>query len=170
MFLIERLMEGWALLGVISIIAGLFGVFLPVLPGTPLIFTGALLLDYARGWSLFGLGWLTVMGVLTLISVVADVWLSNMAAKRGGASWLALLVGLVLGMVGLVLLPPFGLVIGSVVGVAGTEWLRERNSGRALQAGGSWVIGWVLGRAFEVVVALVMLAIILYRSGVLIWS
>lgn len=153
-------MDSWTLIAAISILAGVLGLFLPFLPGTPLLFLGALLLDMGSGWNRFGPFWLGVLALLTIVSIGADWWLSNATARRGGASWLSLLVGLLLGLAGIVFFPPFGMIVGSVVGVVGTELLRQRNAGQAARAGGGWLIGWLASLAVEVGIGLVMLVII----------
>jgi uncharacterized protein len=146
------------------VLAGLFGVVLPVLPGTPLIFLGAVVYDIGRGWTIFGWGWLGLLLFLTLLSLVADWWLSTVGARQQGASWRALLAGIVLGIVGLFLLPPFGFVIGSIVGVVGVELLDAGDTRRALRAGRGWIVGWILSLVMEGSIAIMMMAIILWRA------
>ncbi|MGH2544413.1 MAG: DUF456 domain-containing protein [Ardenticatenaceae bacterium] len=146
------------------VLGGVVGVVLPVLPGTPLIFLGALVYDWGAEWSVFGWGWLAVLLLLMLIAEGGDWVLSQIGAKRGGASWLSLLVGAVLGIAGLFLLPGFGLIIGSIIGVVGTELLTSRDARRAMRAGGGWLIGWVLSLLLQGATAVIMLGIILWQA------
>lgn len=152
------------ILAALLVVGGILGIVLPLLPGTPLMFAGALLYDWNHAWSAYGPLWLALLLLLVLLSEGGDWWLSNAGARRGGASWQALLVGALLGLIGLVALPPFGFLIGSVVGVAGTEMLRARDGRRALRAGSGWLAGWLLSMALQGTVALVMLGIILWQS------
>ena len=152
------------ILAALMVLAGLFGVILPVLPGTPLIFGGALLYDYANGWQMLGWGWLAVLGLLMVIALVSDLVLSQATARRGGASWRAIGVGFVLGLIGMVLLPPFGLIIGSIAGVLGTELLLRRATRHAVRASGGWLIGWVAGLILQGTIALVMVVILLWQT------
>lgn len=153
------------ILAALLVLAGFAGVFLPVLPGTPLIFLGAMVYDYAHGWAAFGWGWLAVLLVLVLIAEVGEWLLGNAGAKRGGASWRALLAGAVLGFIGLFLLPPFGLIIGSIAGVVGVELLTSGDQRKAIRAGGGWFVGWVLSLVLQVSIAAVMVGIVLWRGS-----
>ncbi len=157
-------MELVEIAGIALVLAGLAGVVLPVLPGAPLIFLGALLYDWANQWGALGWFWLGVLLVLMLLSEGGEWLLSSASAKRGGASWLSLLVGMVLGTVGLLLLPPFGLVIGSIAGVIGTELLTSGDARRAMRAGGGWLVGWVLSLLLQGTVAMIMVAILLWQA------
>ncbi|MCB0078083.1 MAG: DUF456 domain-containing protein [Anaerolineales bacterium] len=153
------------LIAAILILAGLLGVVLPVLPGVPLILLGAVVLDYAHQWQFFGWPWLTLLAVLTIIALGADFALSQFTARQGGASWRALAVGVVLGLIGMVLMPPFGLLLGSMVGVLGTELLTTHDSRHALRASGGWLMGWIAGLILNGSIALIMVAIILWRTS-----
>lgn len=157
-------MEPLSLLGVLVILIGVLGVVLPVLPGTPLIWLGALLFDWGYEWQVLGWVWLGVLFLLMLLSEVGDWMLSNIGAQRGGASKRALVVGAVLGLIGLLLLPPFGLIIGSIAGVVGTEILLSRDTRRALKAGGGWLVGWVLSLLFRGLIAMAMVGIIWWQA------
>lgn len=152
------------ILAALLILAGLLGLFLPALPGTPLIFAGALVYDLVNDWTVFGWGWLTLLLLLTLLALLGDWWLSNMGARKGGASWQALAVGGVLGLIGLIFLPPFGFLLGSIGGVIGTEILRVRDGRRAVRAGSGWLVGWILSLLLQGAVALAMLGLIIWRT------
>lgn len=145
------------------VLLGLAGVILPVLPGAILIFLGALLYDFAHGWIFLGPLWLGVLLGLALLSEGGDWWLGQVGARKGGASGRALVVGTVAGFLGLILFPPFGFLIGSIGGVAGVELLRARDPGHAARAGGGWFVGWLLSLLLQAVVAVAMVAILLWR-------
>lgn len=157
-------MIGLEVVAALVILAGLAGVILPVLPGTPLIFLGALLYDYANGWAALGWGWLLLLFLLMLVAEGGDQVMGHLGARRGGASWLSLLVGFVLSVIGTFLLPPFGFLLGAIVGVVGMELLTSRDARQALKAGGGWLVGWVLSLLLQASVALVMLGIVLWQA------
>lgn len=157
-------MSGLELVAALVMLAGLAGVIVPVLPGTPLIFLGALLYDYANNWGALGWGWLLLLFLLMLAAVGGDQVLGHMGARRGGASWLSLAVGFVLSLIGTFLLPPIGFLLGAIVGVIGTELLISRDARQALKAGGGWLVGWVLSLLLQASVALVMLGIVLWQA------
>lgn len=153
----------WLTTSILCLVLGVFGVFLPFLPSTPLLLLAALIYDFGHGFAFFGLLWLTVLGLLTAVGVTAEWWLSNVTARRAGASWQALAVGAVAGIVGLLVLSLPGLLLGSVAGVVGTEVLRMRDVRRALRAGGGWFVGWVLALLVEGSIVAIMLGIYVWR-------
>jgi uncharacterized protein YqgC (DUF456 family) len=151
------------LLAVVLVVAGIIGAFLPVLPGSPLIFLGALVYDYGTDWQTFGWGWLGLLFLMMIAVEVAEWWLSNMGAKVGGASWQALLVGAIGGFIGL-FFPPVGFIIGALGGVIGTELLRTRSVFGATKAGGGWFVGWLLSLLLQVAAVVAMTGIFAWRT------
>ncbi|HET8733567.1 MAG TPA: DUF456 domain-containing protein, partial [Anaeromyxobacteraceae bacterium] len=104
-------------LGVVVLVAGVAGVVLPLLPGSLLLFGGALLVAWAGGFQLVGWPTLTVVGLLAIAIWAVDWVAAALGAKATGASrWavvgasLGLLVGMVLGPVGLIAGPAVGAV------------------------------------------------------------
>ncbi|HYN88291.1 MAG TPA: DUF456 domain-containing protein, partial [Ardenticatenaceae bacterium] len=131
--------DPWFSLAGLLIIGGLLGTVLPMLPGTPLIFLGALVYDFGHQWRVFGPLWLGVLLLLALVAVVADWLMGTFGGRKGGASWPALIVGFFAGLVGLFVFSLPGMLLGTVGGVVGTELIRRGDAGQALKAGGGWL-------------------------------
>lgn len=148
----------WIAAGVLIVI-GALGLVLPILPGAPLIFMGALLGAWAEDFMYLGWGSLTVLGVLTALAVAVDFIAGAFGAKRFGASGRAVtgatlgaLVGVFFGIVG-VLVGPF---VGAVVG----ELSVRRNLAAAGRAGVGAALGLALGTAAKLAVAFAMVGVI----------
>ena len=75
----------WIAAGVLMVI-GALGMVLPVLPGAPLLFLGAVLAAWAEEFVYLGFPTLIVLGFLALLAVVVDFVASAFGAKRFGAS------------------------------------------------------------------------------------
>jgi uncharacterized protein YqgC (DUF456 family) len=131
---------------------GLIGVLVPILPDIILIWLGALAYGVLAGWGSMG-GWLfagiTLLGV---IGVLAEVWASSVGARVGGASLWGILGGLALGLIGLIVLPPFGAVIGLLLGTFLVEAWRMRDMGQAARG----TLGMGIGYGMSFVVKLLM--------------
>jgi uncharacterized protein len=147
----------------IIIIVGIAGTVVPVLPGTILIFLGALLYAFVEGFQAVGWPTLVVLGVLTAIATTADLWASTAGAKAGGASGWSLLGGMLGGLVGLVVFTLPGAIIGAVLGVLLVELLRFGDWRRAIKAGGGWAVGWVLSTIIQFAIGIIMAAIFVWQ-------
>jgi uncharacterized protein YqgC (DUF456 family) len=148
----------WVAAGVLIVI-GALGMVLPVLPGAPLIFVGALLAAWAEDFVYLGYGSLIVLGVLAALAVVVDFVASAFGVKRFGASGRAItgatigaLVGIFFGVVG-VLVGPF---VGAVVG----ELSVRRSLAGAGRAGVGAALGLALGTAAKLAIAFAMIGVI----------
>ena len=151
----------WITAGVLIVI-GALGLVLPVLPGSPLMFLGALLAAWAEDFQYLGAWSLITLGVLAALALVVDFVAGAFGVKRFGASGRAVtgatlgaLVGIFFGIVG-VLVGPF---IGAVIG----ELSLRRNLAAASRAGVGAAIGMALGTAAKLAIALAMIGVIVYQ-------
>jgi uncharacterized protein YqgC (DUF456 family) len=148
----------WLAAGVLIAI-GALGVVLPVLPGAPLIFIGALLAAWAEDFEFLGAGSLIALGILAVLAVAVDFIASAFGVKRFGASGRAVtgatlgaIVGLFFGIAG-VLVGPF---IGAVIG----ELSVRRSFAAAGRAGVGAALGLALGTAAKLAIVFAMIGVI----------
>jgi uncharacterized protein YqgC (DUF456 family) len=151
------------IVALIIMLIGLAGIVLPVLPGTVLIFVGALIYAIVEGFQSVGWPTLLVLGLLTLVATGAELWTSSLGAKAGGASGWSLLAGLAGGLVGMVFFSLPGALVGAVLGVLLGELVRVRDWRRALKAGGGWAVGWFLSVVVQLVIGLAMVAVFVWQ-------
>lgn len=124
-------------------LVGLAGVLVPVLPDAWLIWLAALGYGLVAGFD----GWvgaiaMVLLTLLTIAGIVADLALGPAVARQGGASWQAIAASLGLGLVGLLVFPPFGALIGALLGLFAVEYIRRgRDARQALSAVKSYAIG-----------------------------
>jgi len=145
-------------------LVGLVGTILPVLPSIELIWLATL--GYgALGWLLLGsLGswspWL--FGLETVILIIGEVviwWLGNMTARQTGASWPAIALSIVLGIVGMFIIPIIGALIGAMLGVFLVEWYRRKNWREALKATTGVLWGTGLSAGAQIAIGLLMIGV-----------
>jgi uncharacterized protein YqgC (DUF456 family) len=147
----------------VLMLVGLIGTVVPVIPGTILIFVAALVFAVIEGFQIVGWPTLVVLGVLAAVATTADIWVSGVGAKVGGASGWSVLVGLIGGLAGLVLFSLPGAIIGAVLGVLLTEIIRLGDWRQALKAGGGWAVGWALATVVQLGAGLTMVAIFIWQ-------
>ncbi|MEJ7654764.1 MAG: DUF456 family protein [Chloroflexia bacterium] len=110
-------MEGSAfIIGLTIMLCGLVGVFIPLLPGVPLMWLGAVVYSGLTGWDVLTWPWLLLITVVTVVSFVFDYAASAWIASKMGASvWGS--IGVVLGtIVGIIFFGAFGALLGGVGG------------------------------------------------------
>ena len=146
-------------------VVGLVGIVIPVLPGMLLIWLSTLFFVIVSGFDALS-GW--AFAVITLIAFVtgtADFWLSSWGAQRSGASKRSLLLGFIGSIIGTLLLPLIGTIIGYGVGILLSEYQQHRDWRGAWQASLGGVAGWGLATAVQLGGAI--LIIILFAWQVL---
>lgn len=148
------------LLAVLLLVAGLIGLFLPVLPGAPLIFAGLVIAAWAEDFHYAGLWTVVILAILTLLTFAVDFWATIFGAKKFGASKRAVIgaliglgIGIFFGFPGII----FGPFIGAVVG----ELSAQKDLKQATRAGIGATIGLVLGAAIKLALALTMIGVFL---------
>jgi uncharacterized protein YqgC (DUF456 family) len=141
----------------VLVVVGLVGTVMPAIPGALFVFGGLALAAWADGFAHVGAIGLSIIGVLGLLSFVADFVASLVGAKRVGASPLALAGATAGGLIGLFLGLP-GMILGPFVGAVGGELIAR---GKVLQAGkvglGTW-LGLVASAVLKLVLAFMMIA------------
>jgi uncharacterized protein len=151
-------------------LVGLVGVILPVLPGLALVWLG--ILGYALVESFAAIDPLTfvVLTVLAVVGTTADIWMTQLGAKLGGASWRSQILGLAGGLAGAILFfflggvsAGFGALIGSIAGVFVGEYWRYENWNRAFRSGAGWLVGWLTSMIFQFIIGAVMIAIFVWQ-------
>lgn len=155
--------DPWLIVALVLMFVGLVGVILPVVPGIVLVYLAAFLYALVEGFVKIGPITLAVLTVLAVVGVTADIWVSSLGAKVGGASIWALLGGLVLGLVGFIFLSLPGAIVGSVAGVIAVEMWRVGDWEKVLKSSGGWLIGWLLATVVQLSLALIMIAIFLWQ-------
>jgi uncharacterized protein YqgC (DUF456 family) len=150
-------------LALLIMLVGLIGTVLPVLPGSIVIFVAALLYALVEGFQAVGWPTLVVLGLLTVVATTADIWVSGVGARMGGASGWSVVVGLIGGFVGFILFNLPGAIAGAILGVLLTEIIRLGDWKRALKAGGGWIVGWALSTVVQLGIGLVMVAVFVWQ-------
>lgn len=144
-------------------IAGVVGCFVPILPGPPLAWLGALYYGWQTDWAKVSPLVLGLLLVIALVGATADWWMSFLGAKQGGASAWSQVAALFGGLVGFVVFSLPGMLIGSVAAIVAVEWHRLREWKGVLRAGGGYLVGFLLAMVVEVICTLLIIGIFAAR-------
>ncbi len=147
------------------LVIGLFGTFLPVLPGLLISFAGILLYKFGTNTEM-PMMYIWVFGALTLLSIVLSYVIpARTNRKYGGTRWGS--IGSFIGtIIGLIWIPiPFGFLIGMLLGVFVGELLHDVNDKKkALNSVKGAFFGFVYGTGFSFMIGLTMILVTLYYS------
>lgn len=166
------LLEAFAFgIAVAFILIGIAGIVIPILPGILLIWLTVLAYAIVDGFE--AIGWISFI-FITLLAIAAgtaDIWMSSLGAKKGGAARRAMFFGLIGGIVGFFLfgflVPIVGNLVGSIVGYAAGVFLgqyhkyRDWSMARKASLGG--VVGWGLATVIQLAGGLLILIIFIWQ-------
>lgn len=135
-------------ISLIIMLVGLFGLIVPIFPGITVIWLAAL--GYGVVTSFTPLGWVlfAVITVLFIAGVTIDNVLMGANARKEGAAWSSLALGMLAGILGTIFFPPVGGFIAAPLVVLLLEYARQRDFNRALASLRGLAVGW--GSAFVV--------------------
>ena len=151
--------EGLALaIVVILFLCGFAGSFLPVLPGTFIVWLGIFihkiwLGDASVPWTFF---WIAT--ALTLLCHVLDPACAYLGAKKFGATWRGALGAVLGGVAGIIFFNLAGLIIAPIVGAILFELQNNRNLKQAGKAGAGAIVGGLAAFALKLVFTCIMIA------------
>lgn len=144
----------------IGMLAGLFGLVVPILPGTVIMWVSALAYGILGNWSTAGWIIFAIITVLMLVSVVADNLLMGATArKQGGAAWSSIILALIAGIVGTLLLPPIGGLIAAPAVILLLEYRRLGDWDQAFKAFRGLATGFGLSYVVRLGIGVVILGL-----------
>jgi hypothetical protein len=120
---------------------GLLGLIIPILPGLVIIWVAGLVYGLVDGFTWQNGLVFAAMTIIMLIGNLVDNFIMGASARKQGASWIAIAIALVLGVLGSIILPPFGGLAAALIGLFGFEFYRLRDWRKALESTKGMAIG-----------------------------
>jgi uncharacterized protein YqgC (DUF456 family) len=168
MILLDAIAFGVA---VAFMLIGLIGTVVPILPGTLLIWLTALAYAIVDGFQAIDWITFTFITLIALVTGTADLWLSLLGAKTGGAAKRAMFLGVIGGVLGFFLLGAllpvignlFGSIIGYAIGVLLGQYHKFQDWNVALKASFGGVVGWGIATVVQVVGGVLMILIFIWQ-------
>ena len=139
--------------GFLLMILGVAGSLLPVLPGPPLSYLGLLLLHFTTKIN-FSSKFLISWGIITILVSILDYIIPIWGTKFFGGSKYGVW-GSMAGLLAGVCFPPFGVIIGPLIGAFAGEILAG-NKENALKAGFGSFLGFIAGTIVKLLVSIIM--------------
>lgn len=143
------------ILGGICILAGIAGCILPGLPGPPISYAGLIILQLTSKKP-FTTDLLVIYGGLTVLVTVLEYIIPVYGAKKFHGSKFGIYGSAIGLIIGLFIMPPFGIIIGTFIGAFAGELAGGRNIGGALTASIGSLIGFITGTLIKLVLSFAM--------------
>lgn len=140
----------------LSLLVSLIGVLVPILPGVPLAALGAVGAAWIRGFDVVGWGPIAWVIVLAIVAQLLDVAATALGAKVYGARRAGFWGGVLGSLAGLIWFPPFGFLLGALVGAVGAELISGRPLAEAVRAGIGAFAGSVGGVVAKFLITIAM--------------
>jgi uncharacterized protein YqgC (DUF456 family) len=142
-------------IGAIFLIIGFLGSFLPIIPGPPIAFLGLIAVHFTRGHP-YNIWFLVMWAVIVIVLQVLDHVVPGWMTKRTGGSKFGIWGSIAGGIIGGILFPPFGIIIGPFAGAFLGEILAGRPANHALKAAWGSFIGFLLNTGLKIIAVGVM--------------
>jgi len=139
--------------GFLLMILGVAGSLLPVLPGPPLSYLGLLLLHFTTKIN-FSSKFLISWGIITILVSILDYIIPVWGTKFFGGSKYGVW-GSMVGLLAGVFFPPFGIMIGPLIGAIAGEIIAG-NKENALKSGFGSFLGFIAGTIVKLTVSFIM--------------
>lgn len=149
------------LIGLAIMLVGLVGVFLPVVPGVPLMLLGAFAYAWLTDFERLSGGWLALLSLLTVASLLVDVLATAWAARRMGASRRAATGAAVGTLLGVLLFGAYGSLAGGFTGAVAGDLSLNRPTDVAFRSGAGAFIGFLIAIAADLLFGLAILGLYL---------
>lgn len=130
-------------IGIILMILGFIGCFIPVLPGPPLAYISLLLLQIGPEKP-FSVRMMLITGGIVVIVTVLDYIIPALGTKKLGGSRYGV-IGAIVGVVAGLFFPPFGLLILPLVGAMVGELINGASTDKAFKSALGTLAGLVFG-------------------------
>lgn len=145
-------------------IAGIIGVIIPALPGVMLNYIALILLYIERGEIGIQLNTLIMFGLLTISMTFLDYALPLLGAKKFGVSRSGIL-GAAIGMLlGLWFFPPFGFMLGLLLGAFIGELISGQEQSQAFKSGLITFLGGMISIIIKLILAITMMIFFLSHA------
>lgn len=142
----------------VIMLAGLGGMFMPFVPGAPLIILGMVV--YGLFYDFHFLTWYFGIGqcLLTALTYLTDYIATALGVRHYGGTRHAIIGCIAGGIAGLILFGPLGILFGPFLGAMAGELISKRPPAQAARIALGILLGFAGGAIAKVIIGIVMIA------------
>ena len=140
----------------ITMLPGIAGAFLPI-PGLLYMFIVAGIFGFIGHFEILSPLEMGILAVITVLSILNDYFSGILGARYGGASSRSMLFGIIGTIIGVILLPPFGGLLGVFIGIFIAEMIWKKDRVKAIKAASGGLIGSIVGMIVTLILSILFL-------------
>lgn len=154
-------LSGMTLFVVIQLfmLLGLVVLVIPIFPGLVVMWLAALVYGLIAGWEPLGIVLFVIITILMIVGSLIDNLMMGAGARKSGASWLTIGVALGAGILGTLILPPFGGLIAAPLSVLLLEYRRIGDWEKAWASLRGLIAGWGLAYFVRLGIGFLLMAL-----------
>lgn len=157
------------IIGLLLSIVGIVGCLLPLLPGLPLNYIAVLLLHFTSTVK-FSTSFLIAWALIVIFVQVLDYYVPIWGTKKMGGGKKGVWGSSMGVLLGLFILPPWGLIVFPFLGAVAGELLDQKTFAQSIKAGFGSFLGFMAGTFLKISLALVLLFFFLKESFSIIYN
>jgi uncharacterized protein YqgC (DUF456 family) len=145
----------------ILVLAGLAGVFVPLLPGIPLAWAGLFIYAIGTGFERISVVTVVVFSVVMVLILVLDFLAPMLGAKKYRATKWGMLGAFLGSIAGIITLGPAGIILGPILGAFLFELLASKPPSGAFKSALGAALGFIAGALVKLVYLLILAGFII---------
>ncbi len=149
------------IISAILLLPGIVGIFL-LLPGLPYMFVIALIFGFIDKFQHLTTLEIIILTFIAVVSLVIDHLAGLFGARWGGATKTALILGIFGFIIGIIVFPPFGGMIGLFVGVLVGDILKLKEIKHALKSASGSLLGALAGIIINLILGFLFLGLFIW--------
>jgi uncharacterized protein YqgC (DUF456 family) len=144
----------------LTVLAGLFGLVIPIFPGNAVMWIAVLIFGLVNGFGVAGGIIFAIITLLTIAAMLGDNVLMGTKAREKGASWVSIFLALAAGIIFTLVFPPLGGIIAAPLVLFVAEYWRLKDRDKAIEVMRGLLAGW--GWAFVLRFGIGVIVLILW--------
>ncbi|HHP7241234.1 MAG TPA: DUF456 domain-containing protein [Cyclobacteriaceae bacterium] len=142
----------FVILGIVLLLFGIIGCFLPVIPGPPLNYLSIIVLHFTK-YHDFSQKFLIIWGATALLVTVLDYFIPPIITKKYGGSKYGVRGSIIGIFIGILLFPPVGIIIGPIIGAFVGEVMYNQSRNKSFTSAFGSFLGVLIGSLMKLLVS-----------------
>ncbi len=150
-------------ISLLIMLVGLAGIILPIIPSTPLIWSGVFLYAICDKFNSISWSLLLIFGILTIVSIVLDYFGGVIGAKKYGATRWGLVGSVIGGIAGFFMGGIIGLIFGPFFGAVLFELAFGKDLKGSFKSGVGTLVGFLGGAIAKLAIGVIIIGIFVWK-------